>query len=105
MTTSAEFSQLRFCRIVTGLVLTPDAKISLGRDRKRRISAALHHISVSRNVTEEHRSQTRGWLAYANSVEPSFIATMERKYPRAFRSVMGMPFASPSMAAASFDSD
>jgi RNA-directed DNA polymerase len=79
-------------RIVTGLVLTPDGKVSLGRDRKRRISAALHHISTGRNVTLEHRQQTRGWLAYANSVEPNFVVAMSVKYPHAFRAVLGMPF-------------
>lgn len=92
-------------RIVTGLVLTPDAKVSLGRDRKRRISAALHHISVGRNVTQEHRDQTRGWLAYAKSVEPSFIITMERKYPVAFRSVMSMPISPPGASVSIIDAD
>lgn len=80
-------------RIVTGLVITPDAKVSLGRERKRRISAALHHISVGRNLTPEHLEQTRGWLAYANSVEPTFVDAMARKYSAAFHSVMGMPIA------------
>jgi hypothetical protein len=86
-------------RIVTGLVLTPDAKISLGRDRKRTISAALHHISVGRNVTPEHRQRTRGWLAYAKSVEPTFFQRMSRKYPNAFLSVISMPLV-PSISPA-----
>jgi hypothetical protein len=80
-------------RIVTGLVLTPDGKVSLGRDRKRKISAALHHISIGRNVTLEHREQTRGWLAHAHSVEPGFVVAMSIKYPHAVRAVLGMPFA------------
>jgi hypothetical protein len=80
-------------RMVTGLVLTPDGKVSLGRDRKRKISAALHHISIGRNVSLEHRELTRGWLAYANSVEPCFVAAMSAKYPHAFHAVLGMPFA------------
>ena len=81
-------------RLVTGLVLTPDGKVSLGRERKRQISAALHHIATGRNVTHAHREQTRGWLAYANSVEPAFVMAMAVKYPHAFRAVMGMAFAS-----------
>jgi RNA-directed DNA polymerase len=81
-------------RIVTGLVITPDAKVSLGRNRKRIISAALHHIAVGRNASQEHLDETRGWLAYAKSVEPSFVEVMARKYPVAFRSVMGMPITS-----------
>ena len=31
-------------RRVTGLVITNDAKVSLGRDQKRRIRAAVHHF-------------------------------------------------------------
>jgi RNA-directed DNA polymerase len=81
-------------RLVTGLVLTPDGKVSLGRERKRKISAALHHISVGRNVAHAHREETRGWLAYANGVEPAFVVSMAVKYPLAFRAVMGMAFSS-----------
>jgi RNA-directed DNA polymerase len=86
-------------RIVTGLVLTPDGKISLGRERKRSISAALHHIATGRNVARDHREQTRGWLAHAKSVEPSFLEAMARKYPTALRAVMNMPL-SPAMSPA-----
>ena len=86
-------------RLVTGLVLTPDGKVSLGRERKRTISAALHHISVGRNATHAHREETRGWLAYANSVEPAFVMAMAVKYPHAFRSVMGMGFATREVLA------
>jgi hypothetical protein len=88
-------------RLVTGLVLTSDGKVSLGRDRKRTISAALHHIAVGRNVTRAHREETRGWLAYANSVEPGFVMAMAVKYPRAFRAVMGMGFATREVLAGS----
>ena len=90
-------------RIVTGLVLTPNAKLSLGRDRKRKISAALHHISIGRNVTQEHREQTRGWLAYAKSVEPSFVDKMSRKYSVAFQSVIRMAILPSGISAESVD--
>jgi hypothetical protein len=86
-------------RLVTGLVLTPEGKVSLGRERKRTISAALHHVAVGRNVTRAHREETRGWLAYANSVEPAFVVAMAVKYPRAFRAVMGMGFATREVLA------
>lgn len=91
-------------RLVTGLLLTPDGKVSLGRERKRTISAALHHIAVGRNATRSHREETRGWLAYANSVEPAFVVAMAVKYPRAFHAVMGMGFATREVSAeAAFD--
>lgn len=78
-------------RLVTGLVLTPDGKISLGRDRKRQISAAVHHIATGRVVTQDHLNKTRGWLAYAMSVEPTFFETMVRKYGSLVRRIMRMP--------------
>jgi RNA-directed DNA polymerase len=91
-------------RLVTGLVLTPDGNVSLGRERKRTISAALHHIAAGRNATPAHREETRGWLAYANSVEPAFVVAMAVKYPRAFRTVMGMGFATrEALAEATLD--
>ena len=79
-------------RMVTGLVVTPDGKISLGRERKRKISAALHHIAVGKNVTAEHIAKTQGWLAYAKSVEPSFFQAMVLKYESAARMVVSAPF-------------
>jgi hypothetical protein len=90
-------------RLVTGLVLTPDGKVSLGRERKRQISAALHHITIGRDVTRAHREETRGWLAYANSVEPAFVMRMAVKYPIAFRAVMGMGFVSREILAESLE--
>jgi RNA-directed DNA polymerase len=75
-------------RIVTGLVITPDKKISLGRSRKREISAALHYISTGKNTSENHISNTRGWLAYARSVEPQFFQAMVRKYGATVRQVV-----------------
>jgi RNA-directed DNA polymerase len=67
-------------RIVTGLIVTPDGKVSLGRERKRAISAAIHRIEIGRDVSVEHFAKTKGWLAFAISVEPIFFRAMQRKY-------------------------
>lgn len=75
-------------RVVTGLVLTSDGKVSLGRARKRKISAAVHHIAIGRNRTDAHMSVTKGWLAHAKSVDPDFFGSMVEKYGRTVQSIM-----------------
>jgi retron-type reverse transcriptase len=70
---------MKTSRRVTGLVLTNDAKVSLGREQKRRIQAAVHHF-VTETLTPEQCRGLRGTLAYVSSVEPEFIARLRRKY-------------------------
>jgi RNA-directed DNA polymerase len=69
----------REARRVTGLVLTNDRKVSLGRETKRRIRAGLHHF-VTGKMAPEDISRLSGMLAYVNSVEPSFMRRLRRKY-------------------------
>lgn len=68
-----------FHRRVTGLVLTPDRKISLGRDRKRLISAMCHHHRHMK-LAPADQSKLSGWLAFAQDVEPTFVHMLRRKY-------------------------
>jgi RNA-directed DNA polymerase len=78
-------------RLVTGLVITPDGKVSLGRARKREISAAIHYIITGRNTSLKHINNTKGWLAYAKSVDPEFYNSMVRKYGRTVTQMMRTP--------------
>ena len=66
-------------RRVTGLVLTNDRKVSLGRETKRRIRAGVHHFVTGKLATEEI-PKLRGMLAYVNSVEPAFLRRLRKKY-------------------------
>lgn len=66
-------------RRVTGLVLTNDRKVSLGRDAKRRIRARVHHFVVGR-LKEGELPKLRGMLCYVNSVEPSFLDRLRAHY-------------------------
>ena len=78
-------------RLITGLIITPDRKISLGRDRKREISAAIYHYVTGKNRAIEHVANTKGWLAYAHSVEPEFFDAMVRKYGDVVKRIMRIP--------------
>jgi len=69
----------RESRRVTGLVLTNDDKVSLGRDMKRAIRATMHHFATGR-LTPDEIQRLRGMLAYVNSVEPPFLQRLRDKY-------------------------
>lgn len=69
----------RFGRRVTGLVITPVGNVSLGRDRKRLISAMVHRASVEK-LDAEDRPKLTGLIAFALDVEPMFVGTLKRKY-------------------------
>jgi hypothetical protein len=69
----------RFAKRVTGLIVTPDHKVSLGRDRKRLISAMVHHFTVGR-LDVNSLPKLRGLLAFAQDVEPSFVFRLREKY-------------------------
>ena len=66
-------------RVATGLVLTSDRKISLGRDRKRGVRSMVHKLSLGQLEPEE-KAYLAGFLAYADSVEPEFVQSLVRKY-------------------------
>jgi len=66
-------------RIVTGLILSNDGAVSLGRGRKRLIRAQIHHM-LKGKLSEEETSNLRGMLAFARDIEPEFVESMEIKY-------------------------
>jgi retron-type reverse transcriptase len=66
-------------RRVTGLVLTNDARVSLGRDHKRRIRASVHHFLTGR-LTRDQCTELRGMLAYVKSVEPGLLSRLRKRY-------------------------
>lgn len=67
-------------RMVTGLVLTPDGNVSLGRERKREISAMVDHVRKDINVRPAHILKTKGYLGFAISCEPAFLDRLRAKY-------------------------
>jgi RNA-directed DNA polymerase len=69
----------KYRRQVTGLVLPNDGGISLGRDRKRVIRAAMHHAQNGL-LSPEELSQLCGTLAYVHAVEPEFLDRLTLKY-------------------------
>lgn len=64
-------------RIVTGLFLTPDGNVSIGRDRKRLIRA-MYHRSLKQELDDEQAQVLAGLLAFADSVEPGFSLRLKK---------------------------
>ncbi|WP_233864265.1 retron St85 family RNA-directed DNA polymerase [Paraburkholderia adhaesiva] len=62
-------------RMVTGIVLTPDGGLSVGRDRKR-LARSMFHRRTLGLLTADESAELDGLLAFIDSVEPGFSATL-----------------------------
>lgn len=81
----------RYRRSITGLVVTPDGRVSIGRSRKREIKALIHR-TVSGDIKERDIERVRGLLAFALDAEPEFFEGLQRKYGREIlRCILGQP--------------
>ncbi|WP_278939362.1 retron St85 family RNA-directed DNA polymerase [Pseudomonas helleri] len=66
-------------RHVTGLVLTNDNKVSLGRERKRYFRSLIYKYSLG-EMSDEEVYALKGRLAFAKHVEPEFYSAAIKKY-------------------------
>lgn len=80
-----------FRRVLVGLVLTPNGKVSLGRDKKRLLRAKLHRFSME-SLAAEEVPKLRGELAFAWSVESSFIESLLRHFGTDVFRKLDLPF-------------
>jgi RNA-directed DNA polymerase len=71
----------KYRRQVTGLILTLDGKVSIGRDRKREIRAAIHHYALGK-LDSAMAAKLAGNLGFAKDVDPEFFKRMEMVYGR-----------------------
>ncbi|MCU8015445.1 retron St85 family RNA-directed DNA polymerase [Shewanella sp. SM72] len=66
-------------RHVTGVTLTNDGNLSVGRNTKRKLSAAIHHFALNK-LSDEDILKLNGNLAHAIFIDPDFLKQIERKY-------------------------
>jgi RNA-directed DNA polymerase len=64
---------------VTGLLITPQAKVSVGHDLKRRIRV-LAHKALNEKIGAEDLGWLRGMLAYVSSIEPDYVEKIRSRY-------------------------
>jgi RNA-directed DNA polymerase len=73
------FSSKKGRRVVTGLKLTSENKVSLGRDLKRSLKTRVY-LAVQQPPAPKAHLTLQGLLAHAKSVEPDFVARLRTKY-------------------------
>ncbi len=64
-------------RTVTGIVLTPDGKLSVGRERKRLIRA-MYDRHTKGLLSDEESQKLKGLIAFVSSIEADFVARLQR---------------------------
>lgn len=73
------FTSRKHTKRVTGLTITSDKKVSIGRATKRYIKSLVHKYSTG-DLSEKENSYLRGFLSYTKSVDPNFIRSLNKKY-------------------------
>ena len=68
-------------RMVTGLILSNDGLVSLGRERKRLIRAKIHHYIIG-DLDKDERKKLSGMIAFIRDIEPDYIKRLEKKYKK-----------------------
>lgn len=66
-------------RHITGLVLTNDGRLSIGRKKKRHIKGLVYKYTKNL-LDEELIKYLHGYISFCMDVEPTFIESIERKY-------------------------
>jgi retron-type reverse transcriptase len=73
------FASKKKQRRITGLIISNDNEVSLGRDKKRLISAMIHRYALH-ELDEKSTLHLQGLMGFAQDVEPLFVAKMRGKY-------------------------
>lgn len=73
------FSSKAHNRHITGITITNEGTLSLGRARKRYIKHLIHQFKLKKiNISNIYHLQ--GLLSFAKHIEPAFINSLQNKY-------------------------
>lgn len=73
------FASRKGHRFVTGIVLTPEKKLSVGRDRKKLVRAMYYRFRIGL-LSEKEQARLAGLLAFVESIEPGFKDRLKNSY-------------------------
>lgn len=73
------FTSRKRQRIVTGVYLTSESKLSVGRGKKRQIRTLLYLMGIGK-LSEEDSSYLSGYLSFVNYIEPEFLLRLRSKF-------------------------
>lgn len=76
------FTSKKRKKFLTGLVLTPQGSVSLGRKRKRYIRSLVYKY-INQDLLPDEISYLRGILAFAMDAESGFVDRLSKKYGKA----------------------
>jgi hypothetical protein len=69
----------KYLRTITGVVITPQHTLSIGRERKREIKSLIYQW-LKGDIDSEKFYYLRGLFAFAIDIEPQFEARLVEKY-------------------------
>ncbi|HHE9092337.1 TPA: reverse transcriptase domain-containing protein, partial [Haemophilus influenzae] len=72
------FTSRKHNRTLTGLVISNDGKISIGREKKRKLRVIAHKASL-RLLDQESLDKFKGTLAFLLSIDPDFSNYLKQK--------------------------
>lgn len=73
------FLSRKYRRRITGLVITPQGQVSIGRDRKREVKSLVYQL-LNSSISTEKIEYLKGLLSFISDVEPSFLNSLTEKY-------------------------
>ena len=73
------FTSRKRLRRITGIVLTSNREVSIGRRAKRKLRSMIFRYSLG-ELPEADVAYLRGYLAFVKSIEPDVISRLELKY-------------------------
>lgn len=73
------YSSKKHNRHVTGITISNTGELSLGRERKRTISAMTHNFKVGKLDSDDY-AYLQGLLSFAAHIEPKFVDKLRNKY-------------------------
>jgi RNA-directed DNA polymerase len=77
------FTSRKRRKTITGLVVTPDGSVSLGRQKIRHLKSMVFR-SIRGELSPEEENYLRGMLAYVRSVEPKLIERLREKFRKKY---------------------
>lgn len=75
------FTSKKRKRTITGLVLTTDNKVSIGKNKKNEIKTLVYKYTQG-NILDKELIYLKGYLSYIKSVEESFLVALNNKYSK-----------------------
>lgn len=73
------YLSMKYRRTITGVIITPQHNLSIGRDRKREIRSLIHQW-IKGTISTDNFYYLRGLFAFAIDIEPQLEAKLSKKY-------------------------